>query len=175
MRIRAATVDDARAVAEVHNEGWRWGYRGLVPQAVLDARDDDSSEQRWIHAFTDEWREGEATFLAEDDAGRAIGMISCGPAAQNYGPSPPQGFGEVYALYLRGGVQGSGVGRALLVRGVDHLREAGFQRAVLWVIDANERARRFYEADGWRPDGETGRHRFEDDGEIRVVRYARDL
>jgi GNAT superfamily N-acetyltransferase len=175
MRIRAATVDDARAVAEVHNEGWRWGYRGLVPQAVLDDRDDDWSEQRWVHAFTDGWHEGEATFLAEDDDGHAIGMISCGPAAQNYGPPPPEGFGEVYALYLRDGVQGTGVGRALLERGVEHLRSAGFARAVLWVIDGNERARRFYETDGWRADGETGRHRFDAGGEIAVVRYARDL
>jgi GNAT superfamily N-acetyltransferase len=175
VRIRAATVDDAREVAEIHNEGWRWGYRGLVPQTVLDARDDDWSEQRWVHAFTDEWREGEATFVAEDDDGRAIGMISCGPAAQDYGPPPPEGSGEVYALYLREAAAGTGIGRALLERGVEHLRGAGFGHAVLWVIDANERARRFYEAAGWRADGERGRHRFEDDGEVTVVRYARDL
>jgi GNAT superfamily N-acetyltransferase len=174
MRIRAATVDDARAVAEVQNDGWRWGYRGLVPPAVLDGRDDDWSEQRWIHAFTDEWREGEATFVAEDEDRRPIGMISCGPAAQNYGGPPPEGAGEVYALYLREGVQGTGVGRALLERGVGHLRDIGVAHAFLWVLENNQRTRRFYESAGWRPDGHVGEDRV-DDVLLTVVRYAIDL
>jgi len=173
MEIRAATLADARSLAEVHNEGWRWGYDGLVPASVLEDRDDDWSEERWIHALTDEWREGEATFLAED-GGRAIGMIACGPATQDYGMPPPEGVGEVYALYLREGAQGTGVGRALLARGHQHLRDAGFTHAVLWVIDENERARRFYEAGGWSPDGATGEDQL-DDVTLAVVRYAVDL
>ena len=35
------------------------------------------------------------------------------------------------------------------------LREAGFREAALWVLDTLERARRFYAADGWQPDGAT--------------------
>lgn len=36
---------------------------------------------------------------------------------------------------------------------VEHLTAAGFSRATLWVLATNVRARRFYEAAGWRPDG----------------------
>lgn len=171
--IRPATSEDARALAEVQNDGWRWGYRGLVPDSVLADRDDDWSEQRWMHGLTDEWRDGEGTFLAEDDNG-AIGMISCGPATQDYGFPPPEGVGEIYALYVREGVQGTGVGRALLARGHEHLRDVGFTHAVLWVIDENERARRFYEAGGWLPDGATGEDRL-DDVMLPVIRYSIDL
>jgi hypothetical protein len=35
----------------------------------------------------------------------------------------------------------------------DDLRQAGYVDAVLWVLAANRRARRFYEREGWRPDG----------------------
>ena len=35
----------------------------------------------------------------------------------------------------------------------DRLVEAGFKRASLWVLDTNDRARRFYQADGWQADG----------------------
>jgi RimJ/RimL family protein N-acetyltransferase len=32
--VRQAAADDARAIAVVHVEGWRWAYRGLVPDAL---------------------------------------------------------------------------------------------------------------------------------------------
>jgi len=37
----------------------------------------------------------------------------------------------------------------------DALRRAGFDEAVLWVLETNVRARRFYEIAGWKPDGQT--------------------
>ena len=48
---------------------------------------------------------------------------------------------------------GKGVGRALFTRTVDELWRSGFARATLWVLDTNTRARRFYAAAGWSPDG----------------------
>ena len=39
---------------------------------------------------------------------------------------------------------------------LDSLGRAGFTEATLWVIDRNDRARRFYEAGGWAPDGGIG-------------------
>jgi len=34
--IRPATPEDARAIAEVHVASWRYAYRGLLPDDVLD-------------------------------------------------------------------------------------------------------------------------------------------
>ena len=169
--LRPATVADARAIAEVHVDGWRWGYRGLLPDAIIDGLDVDTREAQWVSGFTDRWQEGDACVLAEDDAGRAIGFVACGPAADEFAP-PPAGAGEVYALYVRDGWQGTGVGRALLTAAHDALAAHGFDLAVLWVFAANDRARRFYGAAGWRHDGVTGVHRFEG-GERTVLRYRR--
>jgi hypothetical protein len=49
-----------------------------------------------------------------------------------------------------------------------------FAEAVLWVLGTNERARRFYEAAGWEPDGNT---KVEDraSGTLHEVRYQRSL
>jgi ribosomal protein S18 acetylase RimI-like enzyme len=41
----------------------------------------------------------------------------------------------------------------LMVAGLRRLAQAGRREAILWVLEANQRARRFYEAGGWRPDG----------------------
>jgi RimJ/RimL family protein N-acetyltransferase len=40
-----------------------------------------------------------------------------------------------------------------MARALEQLREKDFSQAILWVHADNGRARRFYEAAGWRPDG----------------------
>ncbi len=47
----------------------------------------------------------------------------------------------------------------------------GYRRATLWVLEANQRARRFYEARGWTPDGTS---KIDDRGSFQLheVRYS---
>lgn len=42
-----------------------------------------------------------------------------------------------------------GIGRRLLDASTDKLRELRYRTAILWVLDTNQPARRFYEAMGW--------------------------
>lgn len=67
------------------------------------------------------------------------------------GPSADPGWGEVYSLYLAPEHWGIGLGRDLLAAGEQALSEDGDARAMLWVLDSNERARSFYERQGWEP------------------------
>ncbi|HJY37949.1 MAG TPA: GNAT family N-acetyltransferase [Steroidobacteraceae bacterium] len=48
---------------------------------------------------------------------------------------------------------GRGAGQALLASARAYLLDSGFTRALLWVLVGNVRAERFYEQDGWMPDG----------------------
>jgi GNAT superfamily N-acetyltransferase len=64
-------------------------------------------------------------------------------------------LGEVYSLYVDPARYAGGVGRALMAAARRRLHEDGFEAAVLWVLRGNERAARFYEREGWRPDGAT--------------------
>jgi hypothetical protein len=50
------------------------------------------------------------------------------------------------------------------------LRADGFEEAVLWVLDDNPRARRFYELAGWRLNGAVKEDTFLDTP-VREVRY----
>jgi ribosomal protein S18 acetylase RimI-like enzyme len=63
--------------------------------------------------------------------------------------------GHVFSLYVDPGASGAGVGRALLARAGAELAALGFSSATLWVFAANERALRFYRANGWEPTGGT--------------------
>ena len=47
MLVRAATIEDARAIATIHVETWRAAYAGIVPAAHLAALSIDEREVRW--------------------------------------------------------------------------------------------------------------------------------
>ena len=61
--------------------------------------------------------------------------------------------GELFALYVDPDFWGRGVGRALIAAARARLVAEGYRWAVLWVLEGNARADRFYRADGWAPDG----------------------
>ena len=166
-RIRKATPEDAAAIAGIHARGWQWGYRGLLPAEFLATLTAAEGVTRWSERLADPSRR---TWLVEDASG-AVAFLACGPSREE---DVPAGSGEVYALYEEEFAAGTGAARALMTHAVDALRIGGAQLAVLWVLAENTRARRFYEAAGWRADGKTKtvEHRA---GLLREVRYGRSI
>jgi ribosomal protein S18 acetylase RimI-like enzyme len=63
--------------------------------------------------------------------------------------------GELYAIYVAPQAMNQGLGSALMMVGKEQLIAHGFTRATLWVLESNQRARRFYESKGWAADGVT--------------------
>ena len=70
--------------------------------------------------------------------------------------------------------RGTGAGRALMASVIAELARLGYADAILWVLDANDRARRFYALAGWEEDSANktdGSRGFD----ITEVRYRRTL
>jgi GNAT superfamily N-acetyltransferase len=167
--IRAARPEDARPVAEVHVASWRHTYRGLLPDEYLDRLSVDDREAMWLGAFAD--ADAKSGAVVAEAGGRIVGFASFGPSRDE---DVPDGTGEVPAIYVEPAALGIGVGRELFEAVTLALRESGFTRATLWVLEANASARRFYEKAGWAWDGAVSTHMFDCANEP-VVRYAVDL
>jgi len=165
--IRAATQDDARAIAEIHVAGWRHAYRGQMPDALLASLSVDERAAKWRGWIGAPDDPAQRTAVAVLEDGRVTGFVNCGPARAM---EPAAGTAEIYAIYVDPARIGSGVGRALFEWAVGDLRVRGFVDVVLWVLDTNERARRFYEAAGMTADGGTKRATF-GGVELTEVRY----
>jgi GNAT superfamily N-acetyltransferase len=142
VRVRAATVDDAFAIERIRVHGWRAAYRHVFPADELDAMQID--ETRWRRRIEEpptSW----STVVAEHD-GAVVGFASVGPSRDE------AGLGELYAIYVEPESWSTGAGRVLIER-AEQLLQRDYTEATLWVLDANPRARRFYERAGWAPDG----------------------
>lgn len=136
--IRSGTPEDAEAVARVHVETWQAAYAHALPREGLDSL--SVSERAELH------RHRPPTFVAEI-AGEIAGFVSVG-ASRDAGLDA-----ELYAIYVHPAYWGTGVGRALITAGENELAKLGHVEAILWVLDDNPRARRFYELAGWSTDG----------------------
>jgi ribosomal protein S18 acetylase RimI-like enzyme len=170
MEIRPARMQDAPEIAVVHVRSWQAAYRGLLPQAYLDGLDPAQRTGRWEQAVSAADSHG-GTVVA-DAGGRLSGFVSYGPARDDDADS--RRAGEIYAIYLAPAAWDQGIGRQLMAAALGRLGEAGFNQALLWVLDSNARARRFYEAGGWIADGAAKR----DDSfgvPMTEVRYRRSL
>lgn len=141
LALRRATSADARAIALVHITSWQSAYRGLLPDAFLDGL--DVEKRASLYCF--DGPEDPATWIAVEGF---VAVSACRDVDAN-------DAGEIHALYVAPDYWRSGAGTLLLNKGESVLAEMGFVEASLWVLEANERARRFYEAVGWRPEERT--------------------
>ncbi len=146
--IRRATTEDAAAIGAIHVRTWQAAYRGMMPQDYLDGLDPAGRAAGWQRLLSAP-PPGDTTLVAEVD-GRVVGFANVGRSRDD---AADDGDGEVRAIYVDPDSWDSGAGRALMIAGLQALHESGFRNAILWVLVENERARRFYEAGGWRADG----------------------
>jgi GNAT superfamily N-acetyltransferase len=80
---------------------------------------------------------------------------------------------ELYALYVHPAWWSTGTGRALMDQVLAKVRATEYGCITLWVLEANARARRFYQRAGFIPDG--ARHVLDDLGGVTEIRYRRAL
>jgi ribosomal protein S18 acetylase RimI-like enzyme len=167
MNIRPARVDDAPLLARVHVDSWRAAYRGLVP---------DSS----LQGFGYQWREesfrqslatgAEETYLVQVE-GQVVGFLTLGAARDP--DLDVSRTGEIWGIYISPGYWRKGIGKRLAEEAERIVKSRGYQDAVLWVLEGNQQARRFYEAMGFALDGES--RDIDWGAPLKAVRYRKAL
>ena len=163
--IRELTVADAAAIAPVHIRSWQAAYRSVIAQPHLDALDVDQRTAMWSGLLS---TPNEGARLAVEIDDELVGFLVGARASKS-----TDGAGEIYSIYLDPDHWRAGLGSTLLAEGVAELQRTGAIPLVLWVLDGNERALRFYEAHGWRADGAT-RDDLIGDQPVPQVRYRLD-
>lgn len=142
MPVRYAEPDDAAAIAAVHVRSWQAGYRGMLPDEVLDSLSVEERERAWEEALGTG-----AVTLVDDYDGTVVGFATLVVPARD----APR-TAEIGALYVEPDRWRSGVGRGLL----DAVRrevEPEWDALVVWVMAANAPGLAFYERLGFARDG----------------------
>ena len=139
VRTRPATLDDARAICAIYNQG----IEDRV--ATLETELRTPAERR-------EWLAGRSprhpVVVAEGD-GRVIGWGSLNP----FSARASYRFVADFSIYVERECRGRGVGRELLTRLAELARELGYHKLVLATLSTNAAGLALYEAFGFRAVG----------------------
>jgi GNAT superfamily N-acetyltransferase len=145
-RIRHAGPADVAAIAAVHLRAADNGFRHIFP-TDLAAPTHERLRADWSERVGADQAPGWEALVAHD-RGEVVGVLTAGPDPLR------TGAGQLSRLYVEPARWGQGIGRMLVDAALDGLHRRRFSWATLWCLEANHRARAWYERMGWRATGE---------------------
>jgi len=145
VHLRPAADDDLRAIGALHFHSRAAAYSDILSADALAYGSPEVLGEWWMERW--KWERDTHRLTVAVDGDTLAGFTYLGPCEQD-------GVAELYAIHADPAYVGTGVGRALMLDALPALAGLG-DRAVLWVLAANQRARRFYERGGWALDGTT--------------------
>jgi ribosomal protein S18 acetylase RimI-like enzyme len=146
MHLRTGEGLDLVAVGAVHWRSRAAAYAHILGPENLAGGSAEALGEWWTERW--KWEQETHRLTVADQDGEIVGFTYAGP-------SETEGAAELYAIHVVPERVGTGVGRELMSNALGQLEELGGDRAVLWVLEENGRARRFYDRGGWVPDGAT--------------------
>jgi GNAT superfamily N-acetyltransferase len=133
--LRPARARDAEAVFEVQRAASLAALGHIYPPDLYPYPDAEV-RAHWHDALD----HGETRVVVAEHGGRVVGFAS-------------STGDRVDGLYVLPDSWGTGLAERLLDTALQAIAATGRTVARLWVLEDNQRARRFYERRDWRPDG----------------------
>jgi GNAT superfamily N-acetyltransferase len=140
LNVRPAVVDDAEGFSRAYEASWDAALSGIAGRTLQELMPYEKRVEQFRTTFARLPPEAGA-WVAERD-GEIVGVAV-------------RVSSELRSLYVVPEAWGTGVAGALMDAALDAIREDGATEATLWVVEANPRARRYYEREGWESTGET--------------------
>ena len=129
--------DDKMKISKIMEDSWKYAYRGIIPQEFLDK----IPRGHWSNRLESP---GLYTMVCIKD-GEYIGTASFGRARIDNCSD----FGEIISIYLLPEYIGKGYGIKIMDSVINELRIHEYKEVILYVLEENTRARKFYERYGF--------------------------
>lgn len=162
--IRVATENDLIRTSEIHVYGWRTAYTGLMPEEYLynDMNVLKSQEKQMSLLNSDK-----GSFHLYDD-GIIRGIILHG----NSRDIEDNDLYEIYAIYIEPQFKKRGYGKKLLKYVESEALKKGKKTLIIWTLEENKTAQRFYENNDYRLDGN---QKYIEQWNLKEIRYSKRL
>ena len=129
--------DNLLEISNIYENSWKYAYKNIIPQDYLDS----IPTGQWVNSIN---KAGMNNLVIIED-GLIMGTASfCKSRWEKY-----SNYGEIVSIYFLPEYIGKGYGRLLLNKCIEELKECGFSKILLWVLEDNHRARSFYEKNGF--------------------------
>lgn len=137
MKIRKATLADAKDIKSAHYHAWITNYRGYAPDEYLDSMKFDAEA---IQKMANHMKEDE--FYVAEENGHVIGFTEL--------KYPEDKTVEIGGLYVHPDFQKRGAGSALVKKVCQTKKKLGYNKLILWTIKDGP-SLGFYAKQGLKP------------------------
>ncbi len=160
IEIRTITDKDSMlSVSNIYEQSWKYAYRGIIPDTWLAG----IPSGHWANGLR---QPGRLSLVLLDD-GEMCGTASfCHARMESM-----KDYGEIISIYLLPEVMHKGYGYQLMQAVISELRNMGYRKAYLWVLEENKNARQFYERFGFVRDDKTQKDIY-DGKELKELMYT---
>lgn len=141
-RIRKAALADAPLLAEIQASSWQWAFAHILPHDEL-TRMTDRSHLTAMYRSVLASKKFHGSILEIREAPHS--MAFWGPAREE----TEAGSAELICIHSFPQQVGKGYGKKLMAHVLEEMRQAGYERVILWVFEKNIRARSFYDSIGF--------------------------
>lgn len=145
--IRYANIEDAESLGFVYSHSYQAAFRGIIPDNILE---DVFSFEKRRDGLKKELAEGSLINVIMHKENKPVGFLT-------YGKSKDEDLDdsiiEILRIYILPSCWGQNIGSELLSWGIKELRQKGYSKISLWVIEENKRAIKLYERMGFVHDG----------------------
>jgi predicted acetyltransferase len=142
--IRAACLEDAESIVNMHIISWQETYQTIIEQDYLDQLP-ESYNARLEFRKKQLSTANKAVFFVVELAGKIIGFCEAGPSREKEYEG-----GEIYAIYILEKYKNIGLGQMLWNKTVAYLQQNQLTPYTVLVLQDNIKARKFYEKNGGR-------------------------
>lgn len=144
--IRFADFNDSKLLGYIYAKSWKVAYKTIIPDLILDDISAEKREKYFEKALSEKLEEDVLIFNGND----SVGFLTLGKCRDEDSDSF---WGEIWGIYLLPSYWNQGIGTVLINWGINELKNRGFKKVSLWVLEENINARKFYKKIGFQQDG----------------------
>lgn len=140
--IKQATIADADNLGEVHAAAWKQAYVDIMPQEFLNTITTQNCSNEFLKNSNNTLMRYYIVYLLDKPVGILYISLSNAVNLKNIS-------GEILALYILKDSCGKGYGTVTIDFAVHQLKSLSCKKIILWVLECNKKARKFYERNGF--------------------------
>ena len=130
MIIREKEIKDCKSWVEVNVSSWNDNLKGIVSDNLLNIHINNKDER--IKKDIVKFKQDDFNYVLEEDS-NVVGILKVKESErENF-----KGYGEVQILYLSTDAKGKGFGRALLNKGLEVLKDKGYNKIIIGCLVGN--------------------------------------
>lgn len=135
--IRYYKKEDIEQIAKIITDDWKKAYKGIIENEYLEKLD----YKKKAKSIEEKYEKQKSIVYEENN-------IIQGYCRFGINRDEEKNYGEIYALYISYNQRKKGIGKELLKKAMDILKERSYKEILIWCLEENKEARKFYEKMG---------------------------